>query len=65
AYIAYAYALSRMSASRTASFLYLVPAVAILIAWAWLDEVPPALSIIGGALALAGVLLVNQRVRQQ
>ncbi len=30
----YAYALSRMPASRTASFLYLVPAVAFLVAWA-------------------------------
>jgi drug/metabolite transporter (DMT)-like permease len=44
AYIAYAYALSRLPASRTASFLYLVPAVAFLVAWAWLGEVPPALS---------------------
>ncbi len=65
AYIAYAYVNSRLPASRTASFLYLVPAVAILVAWAWLGEVPPALSILGGALALAGVLLVNRRSRQR
>jgi len=61
AYIAYAYVLSRLPASRTASFLYLVPAVAFLVAWAWLGEVPPALSVIGGVIALAGVLLVNRR----
>ena len=63
AYIAYAYVLSRMPASRTASFLYLVPGVALLVAWAWLGEVSPALSLIGGVIALAGVLLVNRRPR--
>jgi drug/metabolite transporter (DMT)-like permease len=65
AYIAYAYVLSRMPASRTASFLYLVPAVALLVAWVWLGEVPPALSLIGGAIALAGVLLVNRYARRR
>jgi drug/metabolite transporter (DMT)-like permease len=65
AYIAYAYVLSRMSASRTASFLYLVPAMALLVVWAWLGEVPPALSLIGGAIALAGVLLVNRQARRR
>ncbi len=63
AYVAYAYALSRMPASRTASFLYLVPALAFLIAWIWLGEVPPALSVVGGVVTLAGVLLVNRRSR--
>ncbi len=65
AYIAYAYALSRMSASRTVSFLYLIPAVAFLVAWVWLGEVPPALAVIGGVITLAGVLLVNRRVRRR
>jgi drug/metabolite transporter (DMT)-like permease len=65
AYIAYAYVLSRMPASRTASFLYLVPAVALLVAWVWLGGVPPALSLIGGAIALAGVLLVNRYARRR
>jgi drug/metabolite transporter (DMT)-like permease len=65
AYIAYAYVLSRLPASRTVSFLYLIPAVAFLVAWVWLGEVPPALAVIGGAITLAGVLLVNRRVRQR
>jgi drug/metabolite transporter (DMT)-like permease len=61
AYLALAYAFARMPASNAVSFLYLVPALAFLIAWLWLGEVPTLLSIVGGVVVLAGVIIVNSR----
>ena len=59
AYVTYAYAFTRLSASSGASFLYLVGPVAFLIAWIWLGEVPSLLSFVGGAIALVGVIILN------
>ncbi len=61
AYITWARVLSRMPASSAASFLYLVSPLTIPIAWAWLGEVPSAVSLVGGVLALLGVVIVNTR----
>jgi drug/metabolite transporter (DMT)-like permease len=61
AFLMWGYALSRTTAGRLASSTYLVPPLAILISWAVLGEVPPALSLVGGALCLAGVAIATLR----
>lgn len=58
-YVLWSYALARMSASTLASFLYLQPLNAAVIAWFWLAEVPSLLTVVGGVIALGGVVVVN------
>ncbi len=59
----WAYALKRLTAGQVASTTYLVPAVATLISWAYLGEVPTALAFIGGGLCLLGVTITRLKRR--
>jgi len=62
-FAAWAYAMARMDVGRVTTSLYLVPAAAIVIALAWLGQIPGPVELAGGAIALAGVMLAASRPR--
>lgn len=63
AFTTWAFALNRTTAGRLGSTTYLVPPVAILLAWLMLSEVPPVLALAGGALCIGGVIVARSRGR--
>ncbi len=63
AYATWSYILAQIPASRAAALLYLVPVLAIVVAWVWIKEVPTVLSLIGGTIVLSGVVLDNTRTQ--
>ncbi len=63
AFTTWAFALNRTSAGRLGSTTYLVSPIAILMAWLLLAEAPPALALLGGVLAIGGVIVARSRLR--
>jgi drug/metabolite transporter (DMT)-like permease len=63
AFSTWAYSLARMDAGTLGVTTYLVPPLVILLGWLLLDEVPPALALVGGAVCLAGVGFARSRTR--
>jgi drug/metabolite transporter (DMT)-like permease len=61
----WAYALSRTSAGRMGATTYLVPMVAILLAWVFLGETPASLALAGGVLCLVGVAVSRSERRRR
>ncbi|MFZ5675939.1 MAG: DMT family transporter [Pseudomonadota bacterium] len=59
AYATYSIMLSKFPASRASNFLYSVPPISTLLGFLWLGEVPGLMAILGGLMALAGVVIVN------
>jgi drug/metabolite transporter (DMT)-like permease len=62
-FVFWAYASARMSVAQSTTALYLVPTVAIAIAYVWLGQIPGRLELGGGLIALVGVLLANTHGR--
>ncbi|MES9808942.1 DMT family transporter [Streptomyces cinereoruber] len=63
AFTTWAYALARTTAGRMGATTYAVPALVVLLAWAFLGELPGPLTLAGGALCLAGVAVSRSRPR--
>jgi drug/metabolite transporter (DMT)-like permease len=63
AFTTWAYVLQRSTAGQTSATTYVVPAIAILMSWMILGEVPTPMMFIGGALCLLGVLVTRMRRR--
>lgn len=59
AYVTWAMALSSGKASAVSSMMYVEPVIAIIIARIFLNELPSRLSIIGGAIAISSIIIVN------
>jgi drug/metabolite transporter (DMT)-like permease len=64
AFTTWAYALTRTTAGRMGATTYVVPAIVVLMSWAFLGETPRPLAYLGGALCLAGVAVSRARARQ-
>lgn len=62
-FVLWAYAVGRLPIAASTSLLYLVPPVAVLIAWLWLGEVPLPTEVLGGIVVLVGVVVVTQGPR--
>lgn len=60
-FLCWSFALARAPASRVASFLYLQPLMGCVIAFFWLGEIPTWLTVVGGVLAIVGVVLATAR----
>jgi drug/metabolite transporter (DMT)-like permease len=63
AFVTWAYALSRTSATQMGATTYAVPALVIVMSWLLLGEVPGWLTFAGGLLCLAGVAVSRTRGR--
>ncbi|MFG2142341.1 DMT family transporter [Streptomyces sp. NPDC048650] len=60
-FVVWGYAVARLSIASSTAALYLVPPVALVVAYVWLGEVPPPLALVGGVLGITGVALINRR----
>jgi drug/metabolite transporter (DMT)-like permease len=59
-FVLWGYAVARLPVVTSTSLLYLVPAVAVVISFAWLGENPLPIELAGGLVVIAGVAAISQ-----
>ncbi|NGN67358.1 DMT family transporter [Streptomyces sp. A7024] len=64
-FVIWAYAVARLPLAASTAALYLVPPVALVISFIWLGETPHPVELAGGAVSVAGVILINRRKQAQ
>jgi len=64
-FVLWGYVVANLPVATSTSLLYLVPAVAVLIAFVWLGEVPRATELLGGLVVIAGVMLIGHGDRMR
>lgn len=62
-FVIWAYAVARLPLAVSTSALYLVPPVALIVSFVWLAEVPRPIALAGGAISVAGVILISRHQR--
>ncbi len=58
-FVVWGYAVTRSTVSGATAALYLVPVVAVAVSFGWLAEVPTVVEIVGGAISIAGVVVLR------
>jgi drug/metabolite transporter (DMT)-like permease len=53
-------AVAKLPVAVSTSLLYLVPPVAVLIAWLWLGDLPLPIELLGGVVVITGVVVISQ-----
>lgn len=61
AFTTWAYALARTTAGKMGATTYVVPAMVVVMSWLLLDEIPGWLTLVGGAVCLAGVAVSRSK----
>jgi hypothetical protein len=60
AFTTWAHALARTTAERMGATAYLVPPLTVLMGWAILDDILPAMALLGGMLCLVGIAVTRR-----
>ncbi|MFI6789501.1 DMT family transporter [Nonomuraea sp. NPDC050383] len=59
-FVTWGYAVARYTIAQSTAALYLVPPLAIGVAFVWLGEIPGPVELVGGLISMVGVLLIHR-----